>query len=314
MNTDRTQSADGLESESVYALVTYYNYVRAWRVCIEKGRGKGAKDVCIREMRETPLLGHLQGGGTCTRDIESSYWRGMFTLLAMREFPVGAHPDVAPFANFWLPVQAYYAVHGVGLATLAAIGQPSPKEHSGFRSAFSVSLAKYFPYPLGMACHGGPEANDFGYSGVGLSANDVREQSNLAVPCLENAETLVGKSLCTTRERLLHDRLDQARRQKVTKGRRRRALRMGERQAITDRVPATTVCDFLYRMRVRANYDDPEMYLTSRDYADQAVSHYADLLFVTELVVECLGTLIERKIGRETFAVLRRKVEARSLS
>jgi hypothetical protein len=313
MHTERPQSTDGPERESVYTLVTYYNYVRAWRVCIEKGRGEGAREEYIREMQETSLLSHLQGGGICTRDIESSYWRGMFTLLAMREFPVGAHPDLAPFANFWLPVQAYYAVHGVGLATLAAIGQPSPKEHTGFRSAFSVALVRYFPYPIGLTCYGGPEVNDFGYSGVGLFATDVREQSNLAVPCLKNAETLVGKSLCTTRERLLDDKLDQARRQKVTKGRRKRALRMEEKRAIINRVPATSVCDFLYRMRVRANYDDPEMYLTSRDFTDQAVSHYADLLFVTEAIVDCLGVLIEKKIGPEAFAVLRRKLESISL-
>jgi hypothetical protein len=237
----------------------------------------------------------------------------MFTLSAMRRFPVAKHPELAPFANFWLPVQAYYAVHGVGLATLAAFGQDAPKDHNAFRAVFSTGLVRYFPFPIGATCSGGPEPHDFVYFGVDLAATDVRAQSNLAHPIAANAGQLVSKSLSTTREKLLNDKLGHARQKGKKSGRKRRNLPLEERGKLANAVPPTTVCDFLYRMRVRANYDDPEMYLTSRDFTDQAVSHYADLLFVTEVIVDALDVLIQRKIGQEALVTLRRKVESISI-
>jgi hypothetical protein len=303
--------AEDPERESVHTLITYYNYVKAWRTCIEKGRGEEARQACVQEMQSTSLWSRLQGGGHCTRDVESAYCRGMFTLLAMHAFPVQARPELAPFANFWLPVQAYYAVHGLGLATLAAIGQLAPKDHNSFRSAFSSALVRYFPHPIGATCSGGPESDDFKYSTIGVTANDVRAQSNLAKPSFANAEHIVGKSLSTTRERLLDEKFSHAR-QNTKMGKRRHNLRADEKRRLANELTPTSICDFLYRMRVRANYDDPEMYLTSRDFTDQAVSHYTDLLFVTEAITDSLCTLIQRKIGPANYSDLRNKVECTS--
>lgn len=85
---------------------------------------------------ESKTIQKIQGGRTLDKDLVAAYTRGKLTLKAMETFPIKDNRDLAPTANLWLPVQAYYAVHGVGLATMISLGQESPKDHRAFRSVF----------------------------------------------------------------------------------------------------------------------------------------------------------------------------------
>lgn len=41
-------------------------------------------------------------------------------------------------ANFWAPVQAYYALHGIGSACLAALQNSVPEDHRAFSSNLRI--------------------------------------------------------------------------------------------------------------------------------------------------------------------------------
>ena len=117
--------------DAPYALQTYYCYVRAWVEKITKLYGQST--TCLYnikdEMMESKTIQKIQGGRTLDKDLVAAYTRGKLTLKAMETFPIKDNRDLAPTANLWLPVQAYYAVHGVGLATMISLGQESPKDH-----------------------------------------------------------------------------------------------------------------------------------------------------------------------------------------
>ena len=62
-----------------------------------------------------------------------------------------------------------------------------------------------------------------------------------------------------------------------------------------------SLLDFIYRMRVRSNYDDPEMFIYGQTDADTAVAHYRNLLNLVELFGTLCKSIVRRKIGRNAF-------------
>ena len=96
--------------DAPYALQTYYGYVQAWAEKIKVLYGQPAQ--CFDNMKKTMTglisVQKIQGGRLLDKDIAAAYTRGRLTLRAMETFPIGEHRELAPTANLWLPVQAYY--------------------------------------------------------------------------------------------------------------------------------------------------------------------------------------------------------------
>ncbi len=294
-----------------YALYTYYDYVRAWVIYVERTYGCSNKAISnfVNKMQSLSSFGHLQGGTSCSNEIVASYSRGQLTLSAMRKLPIENHPEITISANLWLPVQSYYAIHGVGLASLIALGQQPPKDHRAFRASFSQIAGKYFPVPFCACCNGGPQLEDFSFSGICTSPAKVAAQSNLANPIYSAGDHYIGKSLQSTRKRILDELFDKERHSKVRATKKRRNLSKASKQTICQGVHGISICDFIYRMRVRSNYDDPDMYLFASKNVEDAVSHYENLRYLTEIIVAGLSALIERKIGRQEMARLKARLE-----
>ncbi|MFZ3089375.1 MAG: hypothetical protein WA240_02025 [Nitrospirota bacterium] len=288
--------------DAPYALQTYYCYVRAWVEKITKlyGQSTTCLDNIKDEMMKLKTIQKIQGGRALDKDIVAAYTRGKLTLKAMETFPIKDNKDLAATANLWLPVQAYYAVHGVGLATMIALGQESPKDHRAFRSVFSDISEKYLPKPFNAKCGNVPNNQQFVFVNLNTTIQNVKQQSNLSNPKYANIECSLGKCLSTTRRRLLDELFAKERRNKVRRGRKRRNLSSNAKQRIADKLHATTVTDFLYRMRVRSNYEEPDIHLYASDQqTDEAVRHYADLLFLTQAIVRSLSVIMLRKIGKQ---------------
>ena len=87
----------------------------------------------------------------------------------------------------------------------------------------------------------------------------------------------------------------------------KKRLSYEEKKVCCQREHATSVCDLLYRMRTRSNYDNPDMYLFATDSADSATKHYRDLLYLTRVLMAGLDALIEKRIGKTEMSQLRRK-------
>ncbi|HDR05309.1 MAG TPA: hypothetical protein ENN84_08725 [Candidatus Marinimicrobia bacterium] len=298
--------------DAPYALQTYYGYVKAWAEKIVEIHGCPSK--CFKhieaKMAELKSIQKIQGGRSLDKKIVAAFTRGGLTLKAMEYFPIQENEDLAPIANLWLPVQAYYAVHGFGLAAMFALGRDIPKDHRSFRAVFSEMSKKYFPAPLNAQCWGGPTDQQFEFLNLDATIEKVKLQSNLSNPrYADNLDCLLGKCLSTTRKRFLEALFDMERHKGVRRDKKRRNLSRGKKQNIVENLHATSVADFLYRMRIRSNYDDPDIHLlASSQETSEAVKYYQELLFLTKFTAHPLRFIIQKKIGSKQWESLQKSL------
>jgi len=299
------------ELEATITMTTYYNYVTAWVVALEREYGVGQAGIqafcgCQQEL---DTFKRLQGGGHACTDMASALFRGKLTLTAMQKLPVDSFPDLAPTANLWLPVQAYFVAHGMGMAVLSAMGKEVPKDHRRFRATFSENISRLLPFPFCARCKGGPLTQHFTFLGIDTSAASVASQNNLANPRNAQGHHFLGKSLSTTRDKALEEVFDKARREHVKPNRSRRNLKPDERERLTKRLHTTSIADLLYRMRVRANYDDPEMYLAAFNNAEGAIAHYRALTYLSVVLAEGLCAIVRHRIGSRVMNELEARLQ-----
>lgn len=292
---------------ATYALITYSNYVAAWVISLNRqyGFGEEGRNAFLSALAEKAAVRRLQGGIPVSNELTASYCRGQLTFQAMRDLPIEEHPHLARSANFWLPVQSYYAIHGMGLATMVALNITLPQSHMAFRAAFSSVVHNYFPEPFCGLCLGGPDAKDFTFQGISTDMEMVARQTQLANPeNIESLATFVGKSLSTTRQEFLAVRFEAKR----NKEKKKRLTHESKNQCCQNEHP-TSICDLLYRLRLRSNYYNPDMFLFAPTEQESAVKSYQELLRLTELLVAGLNALVERRIGRTAAAELLRWLE-----
>lgn len=294
-----------------YALITYYNYIKAWVISINRKYGSGDDEInaFVAKIKSLTDFNRIQRGASSSPELVNAYNRGRLTLSAIQKLQVDENPELAISANFWLPVQSYYSIHGVGLCSLIALNWSRPRDHRAFRASFSLLARKYFPPPLCGRCEGGSTATDFVFPGLITNAAEVIKQSNLANPKSVEDDAFIGKSLSSTRRRILEELFSQKRKTKVKPGCKRRNLSASETQTTCEKLHATSVCDLIYRMRVHSNYDNPDMYLFAADNGEGASNHYKNLRYLTEVIVVGLETLVERRIGEREMTVLKSRFE-----
>ena len=285
--------------EGSITLTTYDNYISAWSFALEREYGSGPTAIAAfqESQRELAPFSRLQGGVRCSKELSSSFWRGQLTLLAMRRLPLDDFPDLAATANLWLPVQAYYAVHAMGIAAFVALGHQVPRNHRAFCAAFSQTVCRLLPRPFGAVCSGGPQPKGFTFTGIIASSDMVAAQSNLANPKYSGGDAFLGKSLSTTRAKLLDESFERARTENIRPNRSRRNLPLEERRKLAQNLHKTSIADLHYRMRRRANYDDPDMYFAAFSDSQGVVTHYRALARVSDFLAVGLCGIIRRKIG-----------------
>lgn len=289
------------------ALKTYSNYIKAWVTCISStyGSGDDGKNRFKQEIKSLVSFSRIQGGASTSVESVNNYNRGRLTLKAMREFPIDSYPELAISANLWLPVQSYYAIRGVGLATMLTLGRGSPQGHESFRADFSELVSRHFPYPLCGRCAGGPNKSYFSFLNLHTSVDKATEQNQLVnLITTEQVENIIGKSLKTTREKILDYNFTKMRSDKRKK-QGKKNLSSAEIQGCCQNQHATSICDLIYRMRIKSNYYSPDMYLFGSNSVDDAANHYGNLRYLTEIIIAGLETLMEKSIGQTEMANLR---------
>ncbi len=297
------------KADAIRALRTYYAYVHALSLLIPNDT--------VEAQNQLSAFQKLQRSSSPpTETIEKALFRGWLTLRAMELLPIAAYPELAMTANFWAPVQAYYALHGVASACLAALQSNVPDDHRAFRASAAEQLViRMLPFPFNMWCRG-LSANDpdcpCELGNCAVTVKDVVTVSNLENPSRYNAATLAAKALHTTRKKSLDELFDKMRSKQLKPGKVRRNLNRSEKLRTAQNLHRTTVFDFFYRIRVRSNYDDPEMYIYGQTDAETAQRQYQHLLRVTKALGQCIENVIARKCGATLVGDLRHKFGQRA--
>jgi hypothetical protein len=147
-----------------------------------------------------------------------------------------------------------------------------------------------------MRVSGSPDLDSAQWHGLPVDVDTNAHIEVLGNPTLETFWPRFCKMLETTRSRRLTSRYDEWKRRE---GRQR--INRAQKEALARNLSATTLFDFLWRLRVRANYQDVESFLMSNVGPDWQQELYEGLCLITETTCLLLENLIVRRTGRATY-------------
>ena len=267
-NMEFSSFVDSGVSDTRAAIKTYSNYSAAW--CLWTKKNCTPKDAQSR----LKSFSKLQPSSECDLgSVRQHLVRGNLTLKLIQDVSVDKNPDFAITSALWLPVQTYYAVHGFGMAFLAAKkgANSLPQSHGAFMRESAECIVRHLlPSPFSAVLQDGYKGykylqpalinicDDRKYIGSGL---------NLEYPNEKTRDAHIAQCLDTTRRRLVDAKL-KIERTKVRKQGKSGFLRKERRIEIARNVAPTTVFDYLYRVRIKSNYEDPTMYQNGSADAD----------------------------------------------
>jgi len=283
----------GARAEPRPNFITYHNYVRAYSM--ELSSQEQARPGSHPSVRQTTT----RLTDSTLQETRALFRRGILSYISMEDSSAARNPELYFVRSFWAPVQAYYAVHGVGLAAIVAMCVNEPKDHRRFRNCVATQLAPKLPKPLNMTCAGDatlPGGNATVFTAFSGEPSEVVALSNLKQANCDNSEMFVAKALFTTRKHNIESELEKKRKEK-NKGRIRRNISAQCKAKIARNIPPTTFVDFLWRLRLRSNYDEPEMFFDLQYNELYAKSFYTSLVSMTRITVALLRDVLAEYAG-----------------
>lgn len=295
----------------------YYDGSFARGLVTEKRVVRGVLTAVRKTLSQKEIQARAPGNGDAMRLSLQSAW-GTELVIALAQ-------DVMPRETLalhcqWAVVQAYYAVHQATRALAYAVGQDKaltshPSTQNFFRSMWCDS--RYGVAPLNVS---------YGPSGpTNVPTQATKPVSNLATVSHLNAWPVFLMGLRTTHERARSEVISNARANKardirkrwrteeearLTRGMRPRkepnfsnhpTLVAAERTRVIASVRATTLIDFLYRLRIGSNYEDATVYYEGPSSDIDAWAFMDRLRIVTALTLAASEALIRSYVGKKRF-------------
>jgi hypothetical protein len=230
---------------------------------------------------------------------------------------IASEDELMRLTNNWAVVQAYYCTYHATQALLGAIGRQRPTSHPATQRQFADLWADQNidlpPWSLG--------AIDGAFRNAPTGIDDSIHPWTACSPA--TCWDLAGKALRTTRNEAVVDSKSQKRDQKrrdlrrawrdtekerLAKGRQPRReptfpkprLTPTEHRRVKGQVRTHTVIDYLYRLRLKTNYKDPEMFTDGPD--DDNISRVVnrDLHFLSSSTLLVHELRIRQYVGKVT--------------
>lgn len=256
------------QPEEFFPFETYKNYLQSLSLYIATHYGSGAN--CFSALRETCIQhGVLAGAQKLAHDtgrleeIKKLLFNAWSTELVLA-LPSTISAEFVKYANHWSPVQAYYAVYLALQAYFRSIPlAPPPRDHSGSLRTISARIkgGNVFPPFWNVCCEGEPRLVAANYINL-PSGISVVQINPLTTPALNDFWSRYAMMLRTTRQKQFDKKLKEAAKQFKTKeGKPRKRFRPQQKAAVLSGVHATTIFDFLYRLRIRSNYEDADAFI-----------------------------------------------------
>lgn len=237
------------DTQEAKAFTTYMVYWTALALIIRNNYGQDANAGLVPEIRSRPGFSKLaarrfSGSNDDLRSHLLNAWNSEMAL-----YLVDADDDRVLIQNQWTNVYAYYATARMGLGWLLVRDSATPTTHRRMLEALAAQTtgSQIFPTPWSLGCRGltGPQ-----HHGFTAAPGDVSNLSLAADPY-----DMVWKLLRTTRRKEIGRRIEAL---KAERGLGRAPN--GESLRQDQRLHCTTVFDFLWRSRTRANYGDPSIF------------------------------------------------------
>jgi len=280
-------------------MLTYSNYAHAFCFYPETWEDlKKAQDE-LRSFKE------IQQGACTTRNLKRHLHRGFMTVRHMDMTLADSMPGIGTAATLWIPVQAYYAVHDFGLAAFSALpGDHSLDRHAKFtRTAASQLVCRFLPDPFMARLNGGFRRCGFmpfkvtDMHGLNLDRKPKDWPESTETPNQETRISHIARCLCTTRKRQLKEKFDKESNNGEEPSRDRKI-------AIANRHSATTIFDYLYRIRLQSNYENPQLFAIRQENEPLALKFVENNCKMTKRLCRLLLRIIERRLKADDYTKL----------
>jgi hypothetical protein len=237
---------------------------------------------------------------------------------------VATEDELLRLANSWGAVQAYYAAYGAAQALIVAEGRRRPVSHPATQKEF-VELwvrrpANLPPWSLAAGAPENPQADADGViNGPGRKV-DVRVHpwtGCSSVSCWD----IAANALRSTREDATDDQLRRERERKLKERKKewhtqedirlkaggkprrepvwptRTTLTSAETSTVRTRIRPYTVLDYLFRLRIKANYEDARMFTDGPENPDDSSRVARDLVALTAATMLVHEIRVAKLIG-----------------
>jgi hypothetical protein len=263
------------------------------------GTGDAQAQALVAAQRALPAFGRIQrrplaGNDELRRFLAISWASEVQLRLA------GLTGDaLIRYSNPWAAVKAYYAVYMSIHAWLCAIGMGGQiDDHTKtLRTVASQLIDRgLLPHPWNVTCTGCPELGERRINAIPAGANVNDHFESLASPTLEDFYPRLAKMLETTRG----NRLQRNRREWLAQNR-RKAMRAAEKRTLAGNLHATSVFDYLWRLRIRSNYGDVSAFLMSGLDDRTHGAFHSGLVTLTSATRLLIQSLMVARIGPEVY-------------
>ena len=301
-------------SDTRAAVRTYSNYGAAW--CLWNNPQVSPLEV------QSQLKGFSQlqpSSHFNLTSVRQHLLRGYLTLKLILDIEVDKRPDFAMTSALWLPVQTYYAAHGFGMAFLDAKhgGNNLPPTHAAFMQTASNQIVRgLFPSPFSAILQNGYKGNRYVKPELINICDDrigIGSGLNLAYPNEITRDAHIAQCLDTTRRRLVDNKLERERTKARKPGKKHGILRKERQIEIARSVPPTTVFDYLYRARIKSNYEDPTMYHEDSSDDNELLRLVRNTQTLAAMVCTFLAAMLLRIIDESTKRELSKEINMNEL-
>jgi hypothetical protein len=307
---------------------THNGYLGAFRLLAFEGRRYGNRDYHLAKLADRTLKVYgdrikptktAVDKGTVCRCIHRAW--GTETILCTTA-ELSPDADLLRLALAWGAVQTYYACYGAAQAVLVAEGKPRSEQHNTTQNqVVDLWACRGFSLEPWSLAATEPGARTACPAGILNGPDRPLDLSLHTWASLERGQEWdrAAKALHTTREDRITEVMRQARERKkkdririwrqeeeirLAAGKRARRtpivalprLTLAEKESVRSRVRAVTMLDYLYRLRVKANYIDDELFSQGPENdsdAEAFATRMQDLVGATLLVHELrLGKLL----------------------
>lgn len=196
--------------------------------------------------------------------------------------------EILKINNHWKPIQSYYAVYSIGEALAHCIDGYNPESHTACIRKLNVYLVEHVKIEPWSFAYKGTRRKGFEQVNFPAGIKPVSALKRSAVQPLEMLAT------CLKAE---HDNLIEGYDPKpLTKAQKKAGMK---RKLKKDHDPGyTTVLDFLYRLRIKSNYKDAEIFIAQAP--DHLIKGFSDnLSFMVNATALLFESIIALRIGFE---------------
>lgn len=272
-------------SREAYVFRTYTGY---WACLADHVRCRYGDDHIpglLKELRDWPAYRAMRkGDAPLTKDLRGLLLNGWTSELSLNLIDLDDRERIA-IANHMTPVFAYYATSRHALAWITIRTGIEPSNHRALLNSIATEVANssLYPPPWNFACTATfPEALYCGFDSPPGKCSNLEDTVD--------RDARAGMLLRTTRERDIETRVaDMKRRQRLARA------PSGEKARQDQRLIATTVFDFAWRMRTRSNYDDPAMFYSGTLDYGRAQAYAAAVRTWTSATMFLFEALIARR-------------------